>query len=290
MTSLVIAEHDNAAIKAATLNTIAAAVQCGGDVHVLVAGHNAGAAAAAAAQIAGVAKVIHAENFFVVFHNKATGLFEEVYTVDQNDLPAPPSRLEKSTTAYIFRTGEALIITPETFRKLEALGEVALVGTRSASWIGVPLKTRDDTIGVIVVQDYEREDLYTEDDKNFLAHIGAQVALAIERKQAEGALMVSEARFKTMFDEAPLGIGLTSFIGKFGCALAPMLGTVFQYTLMLHPMVSYGILAGIAAIAALFVKETLGVPMEEEIPELVEEKNRRTMKISEIKSFKVCEE
>ena len=157
-----------------------------------------------------VAKVIHAENFFVVFHNKATGLFEEVYTVDQNDLPAPPSRLEKSTTAYIFRTGEALIITPETFRKLEALGEVALVGTRSASWIGVPLKTRDDTIGVIVVQDYEREDLYTEDDKNFLAHIGAQVALAIERKQAEGALMVSEARFKTMFDEAPLGIGLTN--------------------------------------------------------------------------------
>ena len=87
-----------------------------------------------------------------------------------------------------------------------------------------------------------------------------------------------------------LGIGLTSFIGKFGCALAPMLGTVFQYTLMLHPMVSYGILAGIASFAALFIKETLGLPMEEEIPELVEEKIRKTMKQSEIKSFKVCEE
>ena len=61
MTSLVIAEHDNVSIKAATLNTIAAAAQCGGDVHVLVAGFNAGAAAAAAAQIAGVAKVIHAD-------------------------------------------------------------------------------------------------------------------------------------------------------------------------------------------------------------------------------------
>jgi electron transfer flavoprotein alpha subunit len=63
MTVLVIAEHDNASIKGATLNTVTAAIACGaGDVHVLVAGHNAGAAAAAAANIAGVAKVIHADS------------------------------------------------------------------------------------------------------------------------------------------------------------------------------------------------------------------------------------
>ncbi len=59
MTTLVIAEHDNASLKPATLNTVTAALQCGGDVHVLVAGHNAGPAAAAAAQIAGVSKVLH---------------------------------------------------------------------------------------------------------------------------------------------------------------------------------------------------------------------------------------
>ncbi|MBU3647071.1 MAG: electron transfer flavoprotein subunit alpha/FixB family protein [Limnohabitans sp.] len=61
MTSLVIAEHDNASIKGATFNTVTAALAIGADVHVLVAGHNAGAAAAAAAQIAGVSKVIHAD-------------------------------------------------------------------------------------------------------------------------------------------------------------------------------------------------------------------------------------
>ena len=61
MTSLVIAEHDNASIKGATLNTVTAALACGGDVHVLVAGHNAGAAAAAAANITGVSKVLHAD-------------------------------------------------------------------------------------------------------------------------------------------------------------------------------------------------------------------------------------
>ena len=61
MTSLVIAEHDNASIKPATLNTVTAAAACGGDVHVLVAGQGADAAAQAAAQIAGVSKVILAE-------------------------------------------------------------------------------------------------------------------------------------------------------------------------------------------------------------------------------------
>ena len=61
MAVLVIAEHDNATLKGATLNTVTAALACGGDVHVLVAGLNAGAAAAAAAQVAGVARVLHAD-------------------------------------------------------------------------------------------------------------------------------------------------------------------------------------------------------------------------------------
>jgi electron transfer flavoprotein alpha subunit len=61
MTILVIAEHDNASIKAATLNTVAAAAKIGGDIHVLVAGSNAQPAADAAAKIAGVSKVLLAD-------------------------------------------------------------------------------------------------------------------------------------------------------------------------------------------------------------------------------------
>jgi len=61
MTALVIAEHDNATVRGATLNTVTAALKCGGDVHVLIAGSNAGGAATAASQIAGVSKVLHAD-------------------------------------------------------------------------------------------------------------------------------------------------------------------------------------------------------------------------------------
>ena len=61
MAALVLAEHDNKSIRKATLNAVAAAKKIGGDIHVLVAGHQAGDAAKAAAQIAGVAKVLHAD-------------------------------------------------------------------------------------------------------------------------------------------------------------------------------------------------------------------------------------
>ncbi|MGB4946357.1 MAG: FAD-binding protein [Candidatus Competibacter denitrificans] len=61
MSILVIAEHDNAALKSATLNTVTAASQLGSDIAVLVAGHNCGTVAQAAAKVAGVKKVLHAD-------------------------------------------------------------------------------------------------------------------------------------------------------------------------------------------------------------------------------------
>ena len=77
MAALVIAEHDHASIKGATLNTVTAAAQCGGEVHVLVAGSGASAAAQQAAGIAGVAKVLHADSPALA-HALAENLAEQV--------------------------------------------------------------------------------------------------------------------------------------------------------------------------------------------------------------------
>jgi electron transfer flavoprotein alpha subunit len=73
MSILVIAEHDNASVKGATLNTVTAALACGSDVHVLVAGSASQGAASMASQIAGVSKVLHADAAY--FEH---GLAEEV--------------------------------------------------------------------------------------------------------------------------------------------------------------------------------------------------------------------
>ncbi|MFT3819130.1 MAG: FAD-binding protein [Rubrivivax sp.] len=83
MAALVIAEHDNASIKPATLNTVTAASQCGGEVHVLVAGANAGPAAQAAAQIAGVAKVLHADAEGLA-HGLAENVAAQVVAIAKN--------------------------------------------------------------------------------------------------------------------------------------------------------------------------------------------------------------
>lgn len=73
MSILVIAEHDNVELKGATLNTVAAATQLGNDIHVLVAGENAGAVADSASKIQGVTKVLLAESAAL-----ANGLAENV--------------------------------------------------------------------------------------------------------------------------------------------------------------------------------------------------------------------
>ena len=134
-----------------------------------------------------IAKVVYAKNFFVILYQPATDLFEEIYSVDQYDPPAPPSKLEDSITSYAFRSGEPLLLTRTSFEELAAKGEVTLVGTDSASWLGVPLKTSGRTIGVMAVQDYENDNRYSEHDKDFLVSIASQVALAIDRKRSEVA-------------------------------------------------------------------------------------------------------
>jgi len=109
MTALVIAEHDNASIKAATLNVITAAKALGGDVHVLVAGSNAAAAAAAAAQIAGVSKVLHADG--AQFADGQHLLFPATAS-GKNVSPRVAAKLDVAQVSEITK-----VISPDTFER-----------------------------------------------------------------------------------------------------------------------------------------------------------------------------
>ena len=161
-----------------------------------------------------IAKVIYAENFYVCLYQESTGLFEEIYSVDQYDPPQPPSRLENSITSYAFRSGEPLLLTQASFSELASQGKVKLIGTDSASWLGVPLKTSGRTIGVMAVQDYENDNRYSEREKDFLTSIATQVALVIERKRAEEALRESEEHYRTIFEGVQDAIFVESLDGK----------------------------------------------------------------------------
>jgi len=148
-------------------------------------------------------KVLYAENCFVALYESASGMFHFPFFVDQFDEAPPPQQVGRSCTAYVYRTGRAMLIPQQVFDRLAADGEVELVGTPSPSWLGAPLRTPAATIGVLVVQHYENEAAYTERDLEFLASVGGQIALAIDRKRAEEKIRESEARLRVLVEQLP---------------------------------------------------------------------------------------
>lgn len=141
MTTLVIAEHDNASLKGATLNAVAAAAAIGGDVHVLVAGNNAGAAAQAAAAVAGVAKVLHAdgaalgeglaENLTAQVLALASNYSHIVFPATSNGKNVAPRVAAKLDVAQI--TDVIKVVAADTFeRPIYAGSAIATVQTADA--------------------------------------------------------------------------------------------------------------------------------------------------------------
>jgi signal transduction histidine kinase len=130
-------------------------------------------------------KVVYAENCFVALFDEKSGLFSFPYFVDKIDMTPVPASMHKSCSAYVFRTVKPLMLTQEHFDQLVKQGEVELVGSNSPSWIGIPLQSPSKVIGVLVLQHYEKENVYSENDVKFLISIGSQIAMAIERKKAE---------------------------------------------------------------------------------------------------------
>ena len=105
----------------------------------------------------------------------------------------------------MLRTGQPLLLTEELKARLFDQGEVKKSGSDSASWLGVPLRTPARTIGVLAVQHYEKEGVYSQRDLEFLSSVGDQIALAIERKRAEEKLKRSEARLAEAQQVARVG-------------------------------------------------------------------------------------
>ena len=141
MAILVIAEHDNAALAAATLNTVSAAQQIGGDIHVLVAGQGCGAVAEAAAKVAGVAKVLIADHaayanqlpenlapLIVELGRSYSHVLAAATTNGKNVLPRVAALLDVEQISEIVK-----VLAPDTFqRPIYAGNAIATVQSSAA--------------------------------------------------------------------------------------------------------------------------------------------------------------
>lgn len=133
-----------------------------------------------------ISTIMPAKNFYIALYDENSDLISFPYFVDEVDEPPlAPSLPGRGLTEYVLRTGEPLFASPEVFHDLVNKGEVELVGIDSFDWLGVPLKIKNTSIGVLVVQSYNQHDRYTIEDLDHLVFVADQVAMAIERKRTE---------------------------------------------------------------------------------------------------------
>lgn len=172
-----------------------------------------------------LASIIPAKNFYIALYNEEANLLTFPYFVDQYDEPPPPAPPNHGLTEFVLRTQKPLLATPEIFDELVEAGEVENVGIPSVDWVGIPLMAAEKAVGVMVVQTYEEGIRYGQRELEIMQFVSSQVAMAIQRKQAEESLAASEQRYRTLIEQASDGIFISDMHGNYrevnpsGCAM-----------------------------------------------------------------------
>jgi diguanylate cyclase (GGDEF)-like protein/PAS domain S-box-containing protein len=122
-------------------------------------------------------------NFSVALYDEQCGQISFPYHVDDHEqCPEPAGTATGSLCAEVIRSGQPILLTPDNYGPLSGFPEL-INGQDSPCWLGVPLNSQKGTIGALIVKSTPGGERYTEQDKELLQYVCAQVAAAIERKQ-----------------------------------------------------------------------------------------------------------
>ena len=135
-----------------------------------------------------ISKLMYAKNFYIAILDKENNYLYLPYYVDQKDkeLVNNEVKLEKkSLTGHCLELGVPLLYSKKDIMDLRKLGEVNPIGTISEVWLGTPLTIGEKTIGVIVVQSYDKNKMLTTNDRELLNFVSELVAMVIEKKRLE---------------------------------------------------------------------------------------------------------
>ncbi|MCG8617039.1 MAG: GAF domain-containing protein, partial [Desulfobacterales bacterium] len=147
-------------------------------------------------------EVIDATNFYIALYDRDEDRISFPYCVDiadgrYDDIPS--ASRSSSLTSKVIQSGRPFFSNKDEMIDRAARMNLTVVGTPAQQWLGVPLKTKGDIIGALVVQSYDQHDIYQEEDVALLVAVSDQVALAVERKRSEDAEAKSKAVNKILF-------------------------------------------------------------------------------------------
>ncbi len=152
-----------------------------------------------------VNELMPAQNFYIALYDAVTDILNFPYFKDEaeTDWPVPLRQHGNGLTEYVLRLGKPWLGTTAMIIDLLVQGDVdrETAGPLAVDWLGVPLKADGQLIGLIAVQSYSDHIRLTEEHKDLLVFVSAQVAMAIQRKRAEAALRESEQCYRALFDE-----------------------------------------------------------------------------------------
>ncbi|MCK5099135.1 MAG: GAF domain-containing protein, partial [Desulfobacteraceae bacterium] len=135
--------------------------------------------------------IIDATNFYIALYDRQNDTISFPYNVDVRDgaLRRDINHASKSnsSTSEVIQKGKPLFFKKEEMLARAKQTDFAVSSTPSELWLGVPLKTKGNVIGAIVIQSYDDPDIYDQKDMDLLISVSDQVALAINRKLAEDA-------------------------------------------------------------------------------------------------------
>lgn len=138
-----------------------------------------------------VGELLYARNFYIALLSDDASELTFPYSVDELDPRRPNRKLSKGLTEYVLRHGRPLLADRARILELAAAGEVLSHGPRAVCWLGVPLIYDEHAVGVLAVQSYAPEIVFSERDLELLTFVGYHIATGLERKRAQDSLQLA---------------------------------------------------------------------------------------------------
>ncbi|MGC9366994.1 MAG: PAS domain S-box protein [bacterium] len=149
--------------------------------------------------------VMSTKNFFIALYNHHQDQISLTYISDEHDdIETFPAG--KTLTAYVIRNERSLLVNRDQIHALENQNVISTIGTPCKVWLGVPLKSRGEVVGAVVVQSYDDENAYTEREKKLLEFISDQLGLALDRTKYQQQLEKSEQQYRELVENLQEGL------------------------------------------------------------------------------------
>ncbi len=153
-------------------------------------------------------KLVDTNNMFVGFYDKETDNLDIQYVTGENksfkNIPAAGT-----ISKLVISENCSLLLDNKTLLDLDAKGKIKRIGKSSKTWLGVPLRKDNDPFGVLVVQNYERDKAFNEEDQALLEFISLQMVSAIRKMQDSEQIEVLNNSVK----QSPVSIVITNKLG-----------------------------------------------------------------------------